>query len=56
MKIVFDPEFSSLEEISVTYRGKAIVLKRGVAKDLPEELSTMLLQEPNKFKAEQASA
>ncbi len=57
MKIVYNPEFSSMEEISIDHRGRPVVLKRGVPKDLPDDLAKMLLQEPNKFKAvDQASA
>lgn len=50
MKVIFDPEKSSLEEISVSYQGKATIFKRGIAMLVNAELGQMLLQEPNKFK------
>lgn len=50
MKIIYEPQKSSAEEISVSYRQRAIVFKRGQAVDCNDELGAMLLTEANKFK------
>ncbi len=51
MKVVFDPEKSSAEDIEVSYRERAIIFKRGKPVECNEELSKLLLTDPSKFKA-----
>lgn len=56
IKIMFEPDLSSLEDIVVSWRERSIIFKRGVAVDCPDDLAKSLLEEPAKFKAVESQA